>query len=100
MLNVFSRYAVYDLFRLSRGTRLSGALGFFIYDTIKIFILRAVIIFVISFARSFFPPEKTGKILSHKKEFIGNALASLLGVATPFCSCSTVPLFLGFAKPY
>jgi uncharacterized membrane protein YraQ (UPF0718 family) len=71
MLSNFSQYVVYDLFKLSRGTQISGALEFFIYDSIKIFILLAVIIFAISFVRSFFPPEKTRKILSHKKEFIG-----------------------------
>jgi len=98
MLNGFSKYVVYDLFKLSEGGRLSGALEFFVYDTIKIFMLLAVIIFAISFVRSFFPPEKTGKILSHKKEFIGNILAALLGVATPFCSCSAVPLFIGFIE--
>jgi uncharacterized membrane protein YraQ (UPF0718 family) len=98
MLNDFSKYVVYDLFKLSEGAQLSGALEFFIYDTIKIFMLLAVIIFAISFVRSFFPPEKTRKILSHKKEFIGNILAALLGVATPFCSCSAVPLFIGFIE--
>ena len=98
MLSNFSQYVVYDLFKLSRGTQISGALEFFIYDTIKIFMLLAVIIFAISFVRSFFPPEKTRKILSHKKEFIGNILASLLGVVTPFCSCSAVPLFIGFIE--
>jgi uncharacterized protein len=98
MLSSFSKYVVYDLFRLSEGTHLSGALEFFIYDAIKIFILLMVIIFAISFIRSFFPPEKTRKILSHKKEFIGNILASLLGVVTPFCSCSAVPLFIGFIE--
>ena len=98
MLSNFSQYVVYDLFKLPQGTQLSGALEFFIYDTIKIFMLLAVIIFAISFVRSFFPPEKTRKILSHKKEFIGNILASLLGVVTPFCSCSAVPLFIGFIE--
>jgi len=98
MLSNFSKYVVYDLFKLSEGTHLSGALEFFIYDTIKIFMLLAVIIFAISFIRSFFPPEKTRKILSHKKEFIGNILAALLGVVTPFCSCSAVPLFIGFIE--
>jgi uncharacterized membrane protein YraQ (UPF0718 family) len=98
MLNVFSKYIVYNLFGLSPNTHLSGALEFFIYDTIKIFILLSVIIFAISFIRSFFPPEKTRKILSHKKEFIGNILAALLGVVTPFCSCSAVPLFIGFIE--
>jgi len=98
MLGSFSKYIVYDLFGLSPDTHLSGALEFFIYDTIKIFMLLSVIIFAISFIRSFFPPEKTRKILSHKKEFIGNILAALLGVVTPFCSCSAVPLFIGFVE--
>jgi uncharacterized protein len=98
MLGSFSKYIVYNLFGFSSGTHLSGALEFFIYDTVKIFILLSVIIFVISFIRSFFPPEKTRKILSHKKEFIGNILAALLGVVTPFCSCSAVPLFIGFVE--
>jgi len=98
MLSNFSKYIAYDLLKLSQNTHFSGALEFFIYDTIKIFILLSVIIFAISFIRSFFPPEKTRKILSHKKEFIGNILAALLGVATPFCSCSAVPLFIGFVE--
>jgi uncharacterized membrane protein YraQ (UPF0718 family) len=98
MLENFSRYIVYDLLKLSQNTHFSSALQFFIYDTIKIFILLSVIIFAISFIRSYFPPEKTRKILSHKKEFIGNILAALLGVATPFCSCSAVPLFIGFVE--
>jgi uncharacterized protein len=98
MLKNFSKYIVYNLVGLSPDKHLSGALEFFIYDTIKIFILLSVIIFAISFIRSFFPPEKTRKILSHKKEFIGNILAALLGVVTPFCSCSAVPLFIGFVE--
>jgi uncharacterized protein len=98
VLSDFAKYLVYDLFKLSQGGKLSGALEFFIYDSIKIFLLLSVIIFVISFIRSFFPPEKTRKILSHKREFIGNILASLLGVVTPFCSCSAVPLFIGFIE--
>jgi uncharacterized protein len=98
VLSTFSKYLVYDLFKLSQSSPFSAAVEFFIYDTIKIFLLLAVIIFVISFVRSYFPPEKTRKILSHKKEFIGNILASLLGVVTPFCSCSAVPLFIGFVE--
>lgn len=98
MLAGFSKYIVYSLFKLSPSTHLSGALEFFIYDTIKIFMLLAVLIFAISFIRSFFPPERTRKMLSHKKEFIGNILAALLGVVTPFCSCSAVPLFIGFVE--
>jgi uncharacterized membrane protein YraQ (UPF0718 family) len=80
------------------GTRLVGAVEFFIYDTIKIFLLLSVIIFAVSVIRSYFPPERTKRILSHKKEFIGNILAALLGVVTPFCSCSAVPLFIGFVE--
>jgi len=89
---------VYDLFGMARDTRLSGALEFFIYDTIKIFLLLSVIIFAVSVIRSYFPPERTKRILSHKREFIGNILAALLGIVTPFCSCSAVPLFIGFVE--
>ena len=98
MLDKFSQYVVYDLFAMSKNAKLSSALQFFIYDSIKIFILLGTIIFAISFIRSFFPPEKTRSILSRKKQFIGNILAALLGVATPFCSCSAVPLFIGFIE--
>lgn len=98
MLKAFSNYLVYYMFGMAQGTRLSGALEFFIYDTIKIFLLLAVIIFVVSIIRSYFPPERTKRILSHKREFIGNILAALLGIVTPFCSCSAVPLFIGFVE--
>lgn len=80
MLKNISKYIAYDFLKLSHNTHLSGALEFFIYDTIKIFILLSVIIFAISFIRSYFPPEKTQKILSHKKEFIGNILVGLPGI--------------------
>jgi uncharacterized membrane protein YraQ (UPF0718 family) len=93
-----SRYIVYDILRFPPGFWISSAVDFFLYDTVKIFILLAVIIFAISFIRSFFPPERTRAILSHKHEFIGNILAALLGVVTPFCSCSAVPLFIGFVE--
>jgi hypothetical protein len=97
MLKDFSQYLVYSFFAMEPG-RLAGALEFFIYDTIKILSLLSVIIFVVSIIRSYFPPERTKKILSHKKEFIGNILAALLGIVTPFCSCSAVPLFIGFVE--
>ncbi len=98
MLKTFASYVTYDLLHLSKDSRIADALNFFIYDTIKIFLLLSVIIFVISLIRSYFPPEKTKRILSHKKLFIGNILAALLGVVTPFCSCSAVPLFIGFVE--
>lgn len=94
----FAHYVVYSVLNLQEGSRLADAVEFFIYDTIKIFFLLALIIFVISILRSYFPPERTKRILSHKKEFIGNILAAFLGVATPFCSCSAVPLFIGFVE--
>ncbi len=98
MLKAFAYYLVYNVFGMAQGARLSGALEFFIYDTIKIFLLLSVIIFAVSVIRSYFPPERTKKILSHKREFIGNILAALLGIVTPFCSCSAVPLFIGFVE--
>jgi uncharacterized membrane protein YraQ (UPF0718 family) len=98
MLKEFAHYLVYSVFGMAQGSRLSGAVDFFIYDTIKIFFLLCVIIFAVSVIRSYFPPERTKRILSHKREFIGNILAALLGVVTPFCSCSAVPLFIGFIE--
>ena len=75
-----------------------NALNFFIYDTLKIFLLLAVIVFGISILRTFFPPERTRKLLAHKRTYKGNIMAALLGIVTPFCSCSAVPLFLGFLE--
>jgi uncharacterized protein len=98
MLKKISEYFTYTLLKLEHGSHLADAVDFFIYDTIKIFLLLSVIIFIVSTIRSFFPPEKTKRILSHKKEFIGNILAALLGIVTPFCSCSAVPLFIGFVE--
>jgi len=89
---------VISLLGLDPKSHLGGALHFFIYDTLKIFTLLAVIIFAVALIRSFFPPEKTKKILAHKREYVGNAAAALLGVVTPFCSCSAVPLFIGFVE--
>jgi uncharacterized protein len=77
---------------------LAEAVEFFIYDTIKIFILLSVIIFAVSVLRSYLPPEKVRAILSRKNKYLGNALAATLGIVTPFCSCSAVPLFLGFVQ--
>jgi uncharacterized membrane protein YraQ (UPF0718 family) len=98
MLRELARAVSTSVFRLEPGSRLADALEFFIYDTIKIFLLLAVIIFVVSYVRSHFPPERTKRILSHKREFIGNILAAFLGIVTPFCSCSAVPLFIGFVE--
>jgi uncharacterized membrane protein YraQ (UPF0718 family) len=91
-------YLTFDLMGLTPGTRLGEALNFFLYDTTKILLLLTTIIFVVAIIRSSFPPERTKRILSHKREYIGNILAALLGIVTPFCSCSAVPLFIGFVE--
>jgi uncharacterized membrane protein YraQ (UPF0718 family) len=99
MLKDFSQYLIVDVLKLEQGSRFADVLGFFIYETVKIFLLLSVIIFAVSIIRSYFPPERTRKILlSHKNEFIGNISAALLGIVTPFCSCSAVPLFIGFVE--
>ena len=98
MIKVFADWLVYQIFKLNPESRLGESINFFVYDTIKILFMLAIIIFVVSIIRSFFPPEKTKKILSHKAEFVGNVLAAFLGVVTPFCSCSAVPVFIGFVE--
>ncbi|AOF83568.1 putative permease family protein [Methyloversatilis sp. RAC08] len=78
--------------------RVGGSVHFFIYDTVKIFILLAVLIFAISYVQSHFPPERTRRILGRFTGVRGNVLAALLGTVTPFCSCSSIPLFIGFTS--
>ncbi len=87
-----------NILPIHKGTILAGTVNFFIYDSIKILILLWVIIYVVTFLRSFLPPEKTRKILTNRFEIIGNILASLVGIITPFCSCSAVPLFIGLVE--
>ncbi|MCK9235307.1 MAG: arsenic metallochaperone ArsD family protein [Acholeplasmataceae bacterium] len=79
-------------------TRWGDALQFFVYDTIKIIVLLCVLIFSISYIQSFFPPERTKKILGKYKGLGANAIGAMLGVLTPFCSCSSIPIFIGFAS--
>lgn len=79
-------------------SRLGGSIQFFIYDTIKIFILLSVLIFIISYIQSYFPPERTKKILGQFHGFTANTISALLGTVTPFCSCSSIPLFIGFSS--
>jgi uncharacterized membrane protein YraQ (UPF0718 family) len=92
------RLLVEGVFSLGMETHLGSSVHFFIYDTIKIIILLAIMIFAISYIRSYFPPEKTKKVLSRFSGLGGNFMASLLGTVTPFCSCSSVPLFIGFVE--
>lgn len=81
---------------LDISSRIGGAVQFFLYDTIKIFVLLSVLIFVISYIQTYFPPERTKKILGRFHGIGANTLAALLGTVTPFCSCSSIPLFIGF----
>lgn len=85
-------------FGFDSGDKLWGTVQFFIYDTIKIVILLCTLIFVISYIQSYFPPERTKKILSRFKGLPANILAAMLGTVTPFCSCSSIPLFIGFTS--
>ncbi len=78
--------------------RLGGSLQFFLYDTIKIFVLLSILIFVISYIQSYFPPERTKRILGNFHGIKANMLSALLGTITPFCSCSSIPLFIGFTS--
>lgn len=77
---------------------IGGSVRFFIYDTIKIFVLLGFLIFIISYIQSYFPPERTKKILGRFHGIGANILAALLGTVTPFCSCSSIPLFIGFTS--
>ena len=92
------RVLVEKVFNLSINDKLGGSIHFFIYDTIKIFILLSVLIFIISYIQSYFPPEKTKKLLGGIKGIKGRILGALLGTITPFCSCSSIPIFIGFTS--
>jgi uncharacterized membrane protein YraQ (UPF0718 family) len=92
------RRLVENVFGLSITQRLGGSIHFFIYDVVKIFILLSVLIFTISYIQSFFPPERTRRILGQRDGIGANIFAALLGTVTPFCSCSSIPLFIGFTS--
>ncbi|WP_457608648.1 permease [Nitratifractor sp.] len=89
---------VYERMGLSPDSALGSALDFFLFDTIKILLLLTVIVFAITFVRSFFPTEKVREWLEGKHPFTGYVAAALFGIVTPFCSCSAIPLFLGFIQ--
>lgn len=88
----------YSALHLTKGSHLGDAIAFFLYDVPKILLLLSGMIFLISILRTFFSPERTRALLGGKRQGIGNVLASLLGIVTPFCSCSAVPLFIGFVE--
>ncbi|HYF95380.1 MAG TPA: permease [Symbiobacteriaceae bacterium] len=83
---------------LDPGSHLGDAVNYFVYDVLKILVMLSVIIYLVTVIRSYFPPERTRELLARKNQWVGNILAALLGVVTPFCSCSAVPLFIGFVE--
>ncbi len=95
-LEAVSRWFTYSLLRMEPGKGLGSAVEFFVFETPKVFLLLTLVVFGVGVIRSFFTPERTRKILSGRRESAGNVLAAMLGVVTPFCSCSAVPLFVGF----
>ncbi|MBW1637180.1 MAG: permease [Deltaproteobacteria bacterium] len=97
-LEPFSHFFSYSLLGIEKGSHLGEAIQFFVYDTPKVMMLLTLIVFVIGMLRSFFTQERTRKYLAGKRETAGNVMAALLGILTPFCSCSAVPLFLGFVQ--
>jgi uncharacterized protein len=97
-LSNLAKILVENLFGLNTTERLGGSIHFFIFDVIKIFILLSVLIFVISYVQSFYPPERTRKILGRYKGITANTFGALFGTITPFCSCSSIPLFIGFTN--
>jgi uncharacterized membrane protein YraQ (UPF0718 family) len=98
MLKDAADYLVFNLMGLQPGTHSGEAVNFFVYDTAKVFLLLIVIIFAVAVIRSYFPPERARKLLIHSRLYVGNVLAALLGIVTPFCSCSAVPMFIGFIE--
>ena len=91
-----ARWLTYRALGLEPGTHLASAVEFFIYEVPKVLLLLTLVVFGVGIVRSFFTPERTRRILSGRRESVGNVLAALLGIVTPFCSCSAVPLFIGF----
>ncbi len=95
-LEPFARWFTYGLLDMSAGTRLALAVEFLVFEVPKVLLLLTLVVFGVGIVRSFFTPERTRRILAGKRESAGNVIAALLGIVTPFCSCSAVPLFIGF----
>lgn len=97
-LSPITNFIIDDVFRLEPGKHLTETLRFFIFEVPKVFLLLVLIIFIVGIIRSYFSAEKTREVLKGKSLFTGNIMAALLGIVTPFCSCSAIPLFLGFVE--
>lgn len=95
-LAAVAAWFTYELLGMKQGSHMASAVEFFVYEAPKVLMLLVLVVFGVGIVRSFFTPERTRRILSGRREFTGNVLAALLGIVTPFCSCSAVPLFIGF----
>ena len=98
MIKIFADWLVYSLLNFEPASKIGGSLNFFVYDTVKIYFLVLIIIAAIAFIRTFLPPHKLNEAFSKQKFGLGNLSASMLGAVTPFCSCSSIPIFIGFLK--
>lgn len=97
-LEKIANFLVYDVFAMVEGKHLTDSVWFFVFEVPKVMLLLVLIVFVVGIIRSWFSPEKTRKALEGKSLLAGNVMASGLGIVTPFCSCSAIPLFLGFVE--
>ncbi|HOU08415.1 MAG TPA: permease [Caldisericia bacterium] len=97
-VNWFAKWLTYDIFRIQHESLLGEAVSFFVFDTIKVFMLLIAIIFVVSYLRTYLPPEKVRFFISKRNKITGHIMAAAFGIITPFCTCSAIPLFLGFLE--
>ena len=97
-LQLFADWLTYSVLGLVQGTPLASSVNFFIYDSIKVTLMLMVIVFLVAIVRTYITPQKVKKWVAGKPEGLGNVVAAVLGIPTPFCSCSAVPLFIGFVE--
>jgi uncharacterized membrane protein YraQ (UPF0718 family) len=98
MLQEFADWLTYSILGLVQGTPLASSVNFFIYDSVKVTVMLAVIVFLVAIIRTYITPQKVKKWVAGRTEGVGNVVAAVLGIPTPFCSCSAVPLFIGFVE--
>src|SRR5512136_2803551 len=98
ILQLFADWVTYSVLGLAQGSPAASSVNFFVYDVIWVSLLLAVVVFGIAIVRTFITPQRVKKLVAGRSEGVGNVLAALLGIPTPFCSCSAVPLFIGFVE--
>jgi uncharacterized protein len=98
MFKLFADWLIFSILNFDPASKLGGSINFFVYDTLKIWFLILIVVTLIAFIRTFLPPHEIKKILSKQKYGLGNILAAILGAVSPFCSCSSIPLFIGFME--